>query len=131
MRRSSLSRLFDLADPLAIDDLGMRLAVHRNASLGTYIYFDGRRFPVRDDPPIAKAFSLLACGMGLECASNDPSLQLLCVNAGKCHANRFDRLAAEVEGGAGGKAYAEVILWYERMLSAIKSKNVAAFVDDQ
>ena len=112
-----------------MDDLGIRLALYRNEAVGTYVYFDGTRYPLRHDPPIVPAFYLLPCALGLDCSQSDPALLLLCANTGQCFSDRFDKVAAETPGGRTGEKFAATMQWYEKLATAVKRKDASAFVE--
>jgi hypothetical protein len=126
---AAVQSVLHLGDPVLIDDLGIRLALHRNEIAGTYVFFEGTRYPVRDDPAIVPAFYLLPCALGLDCSSQDPALQLLCANTGRCYVDRFEKVAAETPGGRDGKRFTETMQWYGKLAAAVKRSDPSAFVD--
>ncbi|HEX6708465.1 MAG TPA: hypothetical protein VF169_27265 [Albitalea sp.] len=125
-RRTTVRTLLDLGDPLVLDSVGMRLALYGDQA-GSYLYFDGKQFPLRDQPLIASAFYLLPCGLGLHCGSSDPMLATGCITGSACYESRFDRVAREFAGG-DSKLQSQILDYYERILSAVKSKDVSKFV---
>lgn len=126
VRAHRLSRVLQAADPVVIDDLGMRLSLYSDAS-GGYLYFDGEKTYIRDEPALIGAYYLLPCGLGLACDATDPTLALLCVTADKCYANRFERALSEMSGGDRTR-YDAIVATYQRLLRAVENADAAKFV---
>ena len=124
-KASALKDLMELGDPLAFDSLGMRIAATRDEG-GIHIFFDGKKYYVNDQPAIAEAFYLLPCGLGLQCDSSEPDLELSCVAGSGCYSSRFDKVAQNL-GGRNSSRFQEVMESYNALVSAIKSKEATKF----
>lgn len=116
--------MLDLRDPLLIDELGPRLALHSD-SAGIFLFYRGRRYPVREDPPLLGAFNLVACAFGMPCGDTDMDLATQCVSGAGCYKTRFERAFAEV--GRDPVRYRALISAYEDLAAAIRAGDVDAF----
>jgi len=114
------------ADPLVMDSVGMALALY-GSPRGSYLYFDGDKQPINRDPPLAAAFYLLPCGLGLACDTTDPGLAIQCVQANQCYADRFERVRKEMTSGSAAR-YEETLRLYQAMLAAVAGGEFWRFI---
>jgi hypothetical protein len=124
-RKLALKAVLDSHDPLLLDELGPRIALHRDNE-GAYLLFNGRRYPVREDPPLLAAFYLVPCAFGMPCGDTDMDLARQCIAGAGCYETRFARARAEV--GNDPERYKAVIRAYEELAAAIRAGNVDAFL---
>ena len=125
-RKTAVRRILELRDPLLLDDVGMRLSLY-GGSDGSYLYFDGTKYFVRNDPSIAAAYYLLPCGLGLDCGNADPELAMRCVVGTGCYSSRFDLVRAEMAGGSEQKNE-KILSMYRALVSAVQAGEVHRFV---
>lgn len=125
-RESAIKEIFELGDPMVIEDIGIRLSLYSDKA-GAYLYFDGEKFPLKNEPAIAAAFYLLPCAMGLACDSRDPDLQVRCITGAGCFANRYERVAKEMSGEDGRKS-AEIFAFYGALASAARAAEFSKFI---
>jgi hypothetical protein len=123
-RVSALQALLDRQDPLLLDELGARIALHRD-SKGTYLYFRGQRYNMKSEPMLFGAFYLVPCAFGMPCADTDMDLAMQCAAGAGCYATRFDKARAEYANTP--QRYAELMAAYEDLVAAIKARDVSAF----
>lgn len=128
-RRKSL--LFDLlasGDPLLIQDVALRIAVQTDLGTGVRGHrFEGTFHPQALDDSVELALYLLPCGLGLDCTwAADWDLLSRCANGFECAATRQDYVAAMLRRRPG--AYEHTLAIYQRMLAAVRSGQVAAFM---
>lgn len=128
-RRKSL--LFDLlasGDPLLIQDVALRIAVQTDPGTGVRGHrFEGTFHPQALDDSVELALYLLPCGLGLDCTwAADWDLLSRCANGFECAATRQDYVAAMLRRRPG--AYEHTLAIYQRMLAAVRSGQVAAFM---
>lgn len=128
-RRKSL--LFDLlasGDPLLIQDVALRIAVQTDPGTGVRGHrFEGIFHPQALDDSVELALYLLPCGLGLDCTwAADWDLLSRCANGFECAATRQDYVAAMLRRRPG--AYEHTLAIYQRMLAAVRSGQVAAFM---
>lgn len=125
-RHQAVKALLATGDPLAIDDVGSRFAMHADKNAGPSIWFQGESHPASRTPELMAAFYLLPCSLGMRCDAGDPQLQLQCAVGGACYSNRFDRALREMAGGDAAK-YAEIVRWQGVIADAVKRKDFTAF----
>jgi hypothetical protein len=123
-RLSALKAVLDSRDPMLLDNVGPRIALHRDSE-GAYLWFRGRRYPVREDPPLLGAFYLVPCAFGMPCGDTDMELARQCVSGAGCYKDRFERARAEV--GNDPERYRALIRAYEDLVAAINAGDVDAF----
>jgi hypothetical protein len=124
--KASVRTLLELQDPLLLNDVGMRLSLYDGPD-GAYLYFDGEKHLIRDNPSLIAAYYLLPCGMGLKCDSSEMELAMRCVVGTGCYSSRFDVVREEMSGGSAQK-YQEILATYRAMLSAVQAGEVHRFV---
>lgn len=101
-RLSAVQAVLATRDPLVADDVGMRLSIFRD-SQGTYLYLNGEKQYIRDEPPLVAAYYLLPCGLGLACDATDVDLMSRCISGAGCYENRFDRVRIEMSNQSSKK----------------------------
>jgi hypothetical protein len=126
-RANAIAAVLGVSDPLLMQDIGMRLSLYSSPTEGIYLYFEGKKFPVVDDPSLAAAYFLLPCGMGLNCSSGDVELGMRCLIGSGCYSNRFELVRARMSNGSETK-YADILETYKRLLGAVRAKSVSSFV---
>lgn len=122
----SLRTILDMRDPLVLDDLGMRLSLYPGPQ-GAYLYFDGTRYPVREDPPILAAYALVPCELGLNCAEKDLELTLACASGGTCYRDRYEKTLHEAAGSDMAKLSA-IRVMAKQIAEAIRNGDAAKFL---
>jgi len=125
-RDKATAEVLQVADPVLVDGLGTRLIVYRDAE-GSFVYFDGKRAPVMENPAALIATYLLPCNLGLECGSNDTDLLLRCMSGEECYADRRGRALAELAGGDVEK-YAQAVDIAAQMAAAIRAGQWSKFI---
>jgi hypothetical protein len=125
-RAAALAEIFAAADPLVLDELGLRLAITAVDGRSAF-QFDGTIWGVNDPSPLPAALYLVPCEFGLPCSETDPLLALGCVTGGPCFGSREERV--KVEMSAGDKArFDEVLQLRDRIVVAIRRGEVYRFV---
>ena len=126
MRTKAVAEILRLSDPLVLDDIGMRLSI-ATGTKGAYLFLDGQKYPIKEEPALAAAFYLLPCGLGLACDSSDPLLSLRCVTGQGCYANRFEVVKSEMSGRFGEK-YPDILTAYYKLVAALQAGDASRFV---
>jgi hypothetical protein len=124
-QRLALKAVLDWRDPLVLDELGPRLALHYDVE-GIYLFFRGQRYLLSEDPPLLGAFYLLPCAFGMPCGDNDMDLAAQCVAGTGCYKDRFERARAETANDP--QRYRALIRAYEDLAAAIRAGDVDAFM---
>jgi len=128
-RTSAVKDVLSTADPLLFEDVGLQMSLY-SGKQGIYIYFDGTRYLVNQDPPIATAYYLLPCGLGLACDASDPGLAMRCIQANECYADRFERVQKEIAAGDAAR-YEDILRLYRSMLAAVMNQELSRFIPTQ
>lgn len=124
--RLAMKSIVDLADPMLLDQLAVRILSPGLQATKT-VYFDGIQYPLSSEVVHTAAY-LLPCEFGLACAiDNDLILALRCATGQACFATRRDHARAEMVSG-NAETYAKAVLLAQQMADAIRSANVDAFV---
>jgi hypothetical protein len=122
----SLTAVLDTQDPMVFSDIGINLSLQAGTD-GPFIYFDGKNYPMKDSPAIAAAYSLVPCGLGLNCESLDTSLALACASGAKCYNDRYQKIFEE--DAAGNKDTYDKILDFEaKIVAAIRNRDINKFI---
>lgn len=122
-KKAFLAAVVNSSDPMLIDELSIGFL---RDSKGGGIYLGGKNYKFQDAEEVLAAYYLLPCGLGLNCSTGDPKLDISCASGGNCFENRFDKARAEMVGGNAEK-YQRVLALYESMLAAFKNKNTSYF----
>lgn len=125
-RENKLKALMKLNDPLAFEDLGVRISLYRDDG-GSYLYFDNEKQYINRTSLLSAAFYLLPCGLGLVCDSTDPELELKCVSGAGCYDSRMSRVKSEM-AGSGGEDMHEILRLYDAILQSINNGDAYKFI---
>lgn len=124
-QRLALKAVLAWRDPLVLDELGPRIALHYDEE-GIYLFFRGQRYLLREDPPLLGAFYLLPCAFGMPCGDTDMDLAAQCVAGTGCYKDRFERARAEIANDP--ERYRALMRAYEDLTAAIRAGDVDAFM---
>jgi hypothetical protein len=124
-RSRALKAVLDRQDPLLLDELGPRLALHSDGD-GSYLFFRGVRYPLRTEPVLYGAFYLVPCAFGMPCGETDMDLARQCALGSGCYKDRFE--FARVQVGNDPERYRALIAAYEDLVAAIRAADVDAFL---
>lgn len=119
-RRALMKEVLDARDPVLLEELGVRLALHTNREQGLGIYFDGNWYPIKTDPDIAAAFALLPCEFGYPCGATNVELLVECVLGNPCYASRWQKLEREQCAIDAGRCQ-RVAAWTRRLADAVRT----------
>jgi len=122
-RKAPLLELLVKADPEL-----MRLSLIPVTERGQY--FDGEYYPFgASSNIIGEALSLLACDLGERCDSTDFEVVYTCAFQGRCVADRMSLIDLQLKDNPSSQmSLDDVRRLKDRILSAINSRNINAFV---
>jgi hypothetical protein len=125
-RASVREQVLKAADPMLLDDIGMRLSLYPGPDGRPALFFSGTWYPVADSPVLIGAYYLLPCAFGLSC-DKDPSLLVACASGAGCYQSRFDRALREHAGG-NTERYDAIMALYGELTAAVRARDVSRFV---
>jgi len=123
-RARALENILKLGDPLLLDDLNLRLALHADEGR-KFFALGGRRFDLNSDTDVGAAIYLLPCAAGLACDETEFDMSARCAVGGSCVRSRFEHVEQSVENIPG--AYARILAAYDAMRVAVAARDARFF----
>ncbi|WP_287916787.1 hypothetical protein [Comamonas sp.] len=124
-RRSLVANVLALQDAVAIDDLGIRLFLHRSPN-GAVAYFQGEEYLLTSDPDISYSVPLVKCELGHDCGPSEREVLTTCIYQGKCVGTLYELV--EERAVTAGKDALVVKQMAKEIASAVRRSDVDAFV---
>ena len=120
--RAQLRRVLARPDPLVLQELGPRLALHTASGQQAY-WFDGQRVA----PDIAEpALALLPCAFGLPCDESDPDVWMPCLQGIACATSRTELVLQQAAAGDATRRE-QILALSRRMAQAVRAADVERF----
>ena len=127
LRARALKEIFETADPLLLDQLGLSIfMIFNKADSSTHLYFGGHDFALTDNSALAAVPYLLPCQFGADCGLGDVQLLIACATGAGCYSSREEKVYAEYAGGSE-EVFREIKQLTLEVVAAIKSKDYSGF----
>lgn len=124
IRTQALQNLLLLGDPLAIEEINLRLNLQvENGKTGFLL--DHTFHDLNSETDVGAAIYLLPCSIGLVCDEKEFDVSVRCASGGECVGSRFEYIQKMVETLPG--AYERIITAYDAMRTAVADGNAQFF----